>query len=105
MSFIKKAKQAEYKVTLLFFWLDSFITAKERVKYRVMHGGHNIPEDIIERRYKRGIQNLTELYIPQVDYWIIFDNTKEPVLVAEGLNAIDFNINNSDIWENIMNGK
>jgi predicted ABC-type ATPase len=70
----------------------------------VIHGGHNIPEDVIERRYKRGIQNLTDLYIPVVDYWIIFDNTKEPILVAEGINAIDFNINNPDIWEKITNG-
>ncbi len=105
VSFIKKAKQLGYKVTLLFFWLDSPATAKERVKYRVIHGGHNIPEDIIERRYKRGIENLTKLYIPKVDYWIIFDNTKEPLLVAEGLNNIDFNVNNPDIWTKIVNGK
>lgn len=104
VSLIKKAKQSGYKITLLFFWLDSSATAKERVKYRVMHGGHNIPEDVIERRYKRGIQNLTRLYIPQVDYWIIFDNTKEPVLIAEGLSLIDFNVNNHDIWKRISNG-
>jgi predicted ABC-type ATPase len=105
VSFLKKAKQLGYKITLLFFWLDSHATAKERVKYRVMHGGHNIPEDIIERRYKRGIENLIKLYISKVDYWIIFDNTKEPILVAEGLNNIDFNVNNPDIWEKIVNGK
>jgi len=104
VSLIKKTKQYGYKITLLFFWLDSPSTAKERVKYRVIHGGHNIPEDVIERRYKRGIQNLTDLYIPVVDYWIIFDNTKEPILVAEGIKAIDFNINNPDIWEKITNG-
>lgn len=105
VSFIKKAKLAEYKVTLLFFWLDSTTTAKERVKYRVSHGGHDIPEEIIERRYKRGIENLINLYISQVDYWIIFDNTKEPVLVAEGINSIDINVNIPDIWEKILNGK
>jgi len=103
--FVKKANQVGYKVTLLFFWLDSSSTAKERVKYRVKHGGHNIPEDVIERRYNRGIQNLIKLYISIVDYWIIFDNTSEPELVAEGLNSVDFNINNPDIWGKILNGQ
>jgi len=104
VSLIKKARKAGYKVTLLFFWLDSPSTAKERVKYRVMHGGHNIPGEVIERRYKRGIRNLISLYIPEVDYWIIFDNTSNPLLVAEGLSTIDFNINNADIWQKISNG-
>jgi predicted ABC-type ATPase len=102
---IKKAKQLGFKVTLVFYWLDSYETAKERVKYRVLHGGHDIPEDVIERRYKRGIQNLTKLYIPQVDYWMVFDNnTKEPGLVAEGTGNLGFNIINPDIWSIISNG-
>ena len=79
--------------------------AKERVIYRVKHGGHNIPEDVIERRYKRGIQNLIKLYIPKVDYWVIFDNTEESTLVAEGANALDFNVINADIWSIISNGQ
>ncbi|PBQ34564.1 zeta toxin [Sphingobacteriaceae bacterium] len=105
VSLIKEAKQLGYKVTLVFFWLDSFETAKERVKHRVLLGGHDIPEDIIERRYKRGIQNLTKLYISQVDYWMVFDNTKESRLVAEGTNSLGFNIINSDIWSRISNGQ
>lgn len=105
MSFIKKAKEAGYKVTLLFFWLDSVVTAKERVKHRVEQGGHDIPDDVIERRYKRGIQNLVKLYLSRVDYWLIFDNTNKPTLIAEGINTIDFKINNPDIWAKISNEK
>lgn len=105
LSFIKKARQLGYKVTLVFFWLDSPATAKERVNYRVKHGGHDIPEDVIERRYKRGIENLTKLYIPQVDYWLIFDNTKQSELIAEGTGTLDINIINADIWSMISNGR
>lgn len=103
VSLIKKAKSLGYKVNLIFFWLDSINTAKNRVKHRVMHGGHNIPEEVIERRYMRGIQNLTKLYIPQVNYWAIFDNTEHPELVAEGIDDLGFNIINPDIWS-IING-
>ncbi|MCC6371881.1 MAG: zeta toxin family protein [Bacteroidia bacterium] len=105
VSLIKEAKLLGYKVTLVFFWLDSPETAKERVKYRVNHGGHNIPDEVIERRYKRGVENLIKLYIPQVDYWVVFDNTKQSGIVAEGLKPLDNHIINYDIWSLIVNGK
>lgn len=104
VSLIKEAKKLDYKVTLVFFWLDSPLTAKERVKHRVLLGGHDIPEDVIERRYKRGIENLKKLYISQVDYWLVFDNTKESRLVADGNKSLGFNIISPDIWSSIFNG-
>jgi predicted ABC-type ATPase len=55
-------------VTLVFFWLNSIDLAIQRVKIRVSEGGHNIPEDIIRRRYKTGIINLVNKYIPICDY-------------------------------------
>lgn len=72
---IVTAKEIGYQVTLLFFWLNSIELAKERVKMRVSEGGHNIPEETIERRYKRGIVNLFDIYIPIVDELFIFDNS------------------------------
>ena len=104
VSFIRKAKDLGYKVSLLFFWLDSPDTAKERVKHRVLNGGHDIPADVIDRRYRRGLQSLIRLYIPKVDYWIVFDNTREPAVIAEGISALDFDVKNSDIWTIISNG-
>jgi predicted ABC-type ATPase len=52
---IKDAKTLGYDVTLLFIWLDSPKTAIQRVARRVAKGGHNIPQEVIERRYYRGI--------------------------------------------------
>lgn len=52
---ITEAKETGYKVTLIFFWLQSIELAKERVRTRVSEGGHNIPPDVIERRYIKGI--------------------------------------------------
>ena len=60
---------------LLYFWLQTIELAKERVKTRVLEGGHDIPEDVIERRYERGIKNLFEIYIDIVDAILIFDNS------------------------------
>lgn len=47
----------------------------ERVATRVREGGHNIPSDVIRRRYANGIKNLTALYIPLCNYWAIYDNS------------------------------
>lgn len=69
------AQQQGYEITLLFFWLQSVEMAKQRVAARVSEGGHNIPTDVIERRYKSGIKNLFEIYLPIVDECAIFDNS------------------------------
>ncbi|MBK7037329.1 MAG: zeta toxin family protein [Bacteroidetes bacterium] len=72
---INQAKQKGYTVTLIFFWLQNVELAKERVKIRVSEGGHNIEPEIIERRYKNGIKNLFDIYLPIVDGAFIFDNS------------------------------
>lgn len=56
--FLNQCKQQGYTINLLFFWLSSPQLAVLRVKQRVKAGGHNIPEDVIYRRYNRGLGNL-----------------------------------------------
>ena len=50
-------------------------------------GGHNIPEDVIRRRYDAGIRNLIEIYSQIVDRWILIDNNSTSVVVAETRNG------------------
>lgn len=73
---IEFAKTNNYYTSLLFFWLKTPALAKERVKIRVKEGGHNIPLDVIERRYKNGIKNLFNIYLDIVDQAMIFDNSE-----------------------------
>ena len=81
---IEYAKQNGYQITLLFFWLKNSELAINRVKTRVSEGGHNIPEDVIKRRYLSGIQNLFEIYLDKVDQALIFDNSEgKHDLIAE----------------------
>ena len=81
---ILKAQENGFFVTLLFFWLKNTELAKERVKTRVLEGGHHIPDDIIERRYYNGILNLFNIYLPIVDQLLIFDNSEgKHKLIAE----------------------
>jgi predicted ABC-type ATPase len=73
---ILEARKKGYTITLLFFWLETVELAKERVAIRVSEGGHNIDSEIIERRYKKGIKNLFDIYLPIIDGALIFDNSK-----------------------------
>ena len=73
---IELAKSKGYSVTLLFFWLQTIELAKNRVATRVLEGGHNIPNKVIERRYVNGIKNLFSIYLPIIDDVMIFDNSQ-----------------------------
>ena len=74
---VERAKESGYKVILLFFWLSSPEMAEMRVAQRVASGGHNIPTDVIYRRYWAGLQNLFEIFVPIVDLWSLYDNNAE----------------------------
>lgn len=81
---IRAAQRHGYTVTLLYFWLSSPALAQERVKTRVLEGGHSILPDVIERRYWQGINRLFDSYLPLVDKAFIFDNSGgTPMLLAE----------------------
>jgi predicted ABC-type ATPase len=72
-----------YVVHLLFFWLNSPEVAIQRVAKRVSEGGHNIPCEIVRRRYNLGIANFFNLYKDIVDTWMLVDNASNPrVIVA-----------------------
>ncbi|UPZ16153.1 zeta toxin family protein [Flavobacterium humidisoli] len=102
ISIVKKAQSQGYFVTLIFFWLNSIELAKQRVKVRVMEGGHNIPEDVIERRYIRGIKNFFEIYLHKCDNVMLFDNSnKLPILVAEKEINEEIQITNENLFDEI----
>ncbi len=101
---ILDAKEKHYNVTLLFFWLKNPELAKERVKTRVLEGGHNIAEDVIERRYYKGIKNLFEIYLSIVDQALIFDNSEgKHNLIAEISATEELNIINEVKFNELKN--
>jgi predicted ABC-type ATPase len=55
------------------------------VKQRVKEGGHNVPEDVVRRRFKTGWSNFEALYKDLVNEWALYDNAAEqPILLNEG---------------------
>lgn len=81
---LKEMKAAGYRIRMDFLWIPQLAVTRQRVKQRVVKGGHNIPDEVQERRFLLGIRNLAELYRPLVDHWRLFDNTfDQPHLIVE----------------------
>jgi predicted ABC-type ATPase len=77
-----------YHVDLFFLSLLSPEVAMERVASRVSQGGHNIPAEVIQRRFVAGLNNFNNIYKPIVNTWQYYDNNGTiPILIDHGENA------------------
>jgi predicted ABC-type ATPase len=85
LSYLKQIREWKilgYQVSLYFLTLPSAEAAIDRVAERVKQGGHNIPQDVIRRRFTSGKRNFDTHYKFVVDSWACYDNAApEPVLL------------------------
>ncbi|MBR1787772.1 MAG: zeta toxin family protein [Bacteroidaceae bacterium] len=104
-SYVKLIQQAQrrgYFVTLLFFSLATPEQAVQRVAKRVSQGGHNIPTDVVYRRFEGGLSNLFNLYMPIVDYWALYDNSNIPTRhIASGLKGQEPRVMDTETFETL----
>ena len=64
---INQAKKQNYKIILVYSFLQNCTNCIERVKFRVQNGGHNVPEEDIIRRYYKSIVKFWDEYRLMVD--------------------------------------
>jgi predicted ABC-type ATPase len=84
INFLRQSRLGGWRVTLLYLWLPSPEAAIARVARRVREGGHDIPADVILRRYRKGVANMRTLYLPLADVAAIYDNSDAArTMVAE----------------------
>ncbi|WP_262893140.1 zeta toxin family protein [Spirosoma validum] len=107
---IHRAREAGYTIMLFFVYLSSAEMAVNRVAKRVSMGGHNIPTDIIYRRYERALINLFALYLPICDSFLFINNSgEEPVEVAKGGLLFEDVVSDQGLWNYLLsqygNGK
>ena len=75
---IPQWREVGYRIELFFLSLPSSQFAIERVAQRVRQGGHNIPSDVIERRFASGLTSFGQIYKPLVDAWTLIDSSQSP---------------------------
>ncbi len=77
-AFLHALRQQGYAVAIYYFSLANAQLAVRRVKLRVAQGGHDVPADIVRRRFGRSLNNFFDLYMPLADEWTLFDNSTIP---------------------------
>jgi predicted ABC-type ATPase len=75
-NFLEQALSNGIEVRIWYVGLDKVERHISRVRNRVAHGGHDIPEETIRRRYIQSRLNLVHL-LPRLTELLVFDNSKE----------------------------
>jgi predicted ABC-type ATPase len=83
LELIRSARTAGFTVALHVVLIPEDL-AVERVKRRVMHGGHDVPEGKIRERHRR-LSELVVTAMPTVDTATVYDNSRRrgPRIVAQ----------------------
>ncbi len=84
---IPRWRSAGYHVKLIFLSLPSADLAVARISARVAQGGHDVPGQVIRRRFVAGLRNFEDAYRGLVNSWVLYDNSEPtPRLIASGDN-------------------
>ncbi|MGD0732569.1 MAG: AAA family ATPase [Terracidiphilus sp.] len=99
---LKGCRDNGWRIGLYYFWLPSPQDSIARVARRVRQGGHDIPDEVILRRFKTGLWNLRHLYLPLADTAAIYDNSgQRRVLIAEKESGFPLSIKDPERWSRI----
>lgn len=74
VGFLDEARARGYVVLLVFIGLDSPLLSRARVAERVERGGHDVPDEKIEARFPRTLENLRRA-VELVDFALLLDNS------------------------------
>lgn len=72
---MQAAKNAGFRIDLVYIGLDSSERCILRVQERVLQGGHDVADGDIRRRYVRGLVNLLQA-IRIADRAVVYDNSE-----------------------------
>lgn len=72
-------RKAGWIITLFYLYIPNAEFSAQRVRERVLKGGHDIPPEDIVRRYPRSIRNLFA-YADVCDKTMCFDNTGNQIV-------------------------
>jgi predicted ABC-type ATPase len=80
--FLQRLREQGYRLHIFFLWIPGPDLALARIAERVRAGGHSVPEEVVRRRFRRGLRNFFGLYAPLVDAWLILDGSREEPALA-----------------------
>jgi predicted ABC-type ATPase len=78
----------------VYVFVETPLLSIERIKVRVLQGGHPVPDVDVIRRFGRSKTNFWNIYRTLVDSWEIYDNSGKvfsPVCIGKGQDYIILN--------------
>jgi predicted ABC-type ATPase len=101
--FLRKLKAQGYQVVIYYFSLANATLAVNRVKIRVIQGGHDVPADVVRRRFGRSLSNFFTIYAPLANQWALFDNSSSPqALPVAAQMADELIITEAKTWQKLQ---
>lgn len=88
-----------YRVTIIFVFLEHPRMCIERIKERVIKGGHYVPDADVVRRFYRSKRNFWNLYRDMVDNWYLFFNSDDRFLEIALGKKDEYRIKNNEIFD------
>lgn len=102
INMLKKLRQDGWQIVLFFLWIPDAAFSKRRIRERAKHGGHNIPDNAIYRRFPRIMQNFIKIYIPLCDKVICYGNSRPDPVPVFRQDSKGKHILNKDIYTKIV---
>lgn len=91
---VEQLRKDAYSIRIVYVFLENPENCIERVKIRVMKGGHHVPEADIRRRYYRSKHNFWNQYRQLADGWLLVYNSDE------GFQGVALGIRSEFVTEN-----
>lgn len=79
---VEKAKAHDFEVCLVYVYLQTAEMQLERIKARVVKGGHDVPPDKVRDRRKRSFDQLPWFFSQAERAWILDNSGESPAVVA-----------------------
>ncbi len=98
---LRGVKRAGFRLHMFYLWIPSPELGLLRIRYRVVSGGHDVPERDVRRRFGRTLGNLFKLYRPLLDTLHFFDNSSDTPRLLFKDEAGQTAINDAALYEQL----
>ena len=102
LNLMRRLRGQGYAIHVFFLWVPGVELALSRIRDRVLEGGHNVPEDVVRRRYERSIKNFLRVYRHEADAWMMFDNAAARLALIALEKRGKLTIINTELYETLL---